>query len=76
MVYYCAETDGGLSVRLIGGRSGREGRVEVFFGGVWGPVCGGTQWGAREAEIVCRELGLYDNGELIIINPGAPPYIH
>ena len=58
------ETDNGQSIRLVGGRTGREGRVEVFYEGVWGSVCGGSQWGMREAETVCKELGFFDNSEL------------
>ena len=47
----------------MGGRNEREGRVEVFYGGEWGAVCGGGHWGADEAKVVCRELGLLDTGK-------------
>ena len=46
-----------LSVRLVGGASEWEGRVEVFFGDVWGGVCD-DGWGVGEGSVVCRELGL------------------
>ena len=65
IVFACTETDGGQSVQLVGGRNEREGRVEVFYEGAWEPVCASSgQWGTREAEVLCKELGLFENGEL------------
>ena len=46
-----------LSIRLVGGASVREGRVEILFGDEWGGVCD-DGWGQEEAIVVCRELGL------------------
>jgi len=45
-----------FAVRLVGGPSIREGRVEILGGGVWGTVChhGFTDAAAR---IVCYMLG-------------------
>lgn len=46
-----------FSVRLVGGTSVLEGRVEVLYRGVWGTVCAD---GDRQAgDIVCRQLA-YD----------------
>ncbi|XP_066294734.1 neurotrypsin-like [Branchiostoma lanceolatum] len=44
------------SIRLVGGASVSEGRVEVCHGGQWGTVCN-DKFGLIEANLVCRELG-------------------
>ncbi|CAH1252389.1 TNC [Branchiostoma lanceolatum] len=44
-------------VRLAGGRYPWEGRVEVFYNGTWGTVCGLSYWYTEEADVVCHELG-------------------
>lgn len=43
-------------MRLAGGKSPNEGRVEIFYSGQWGTVCD-DQWDLTDAGVVCRALG-------------------
>ena len=42
-------------IRLRGGSSPSEGRVEIQYNGVWGTVCD-DGWNTNDATVVCRQL--------------------
>ena len=48
-------------VRLVGGSSSYEGRVELCFNNIWGTVCD-DDWDNVDASVVCRQLGYFGAG--------------
>ena len=44
-------------VRLVGGVSQYQGRVEVCLNRAWGTVCAYSTWGSMEAKIICNQIG-------------------
>ena len=50
-------------VRLVGGQSAYEGRVEVCLSQRWGSVTD-SEWSAEDAQVVCRQIGYTINGIL------------
>ena len=48
-------------MRLAGGLSAHEGRVEVCLNGRWGTVSD-DGWSEHDAQVVCRQLGYQTQG--------------
>jgi len=59
-------TDG--SIRLRGGTSVREGRVEICIEGRWGTICDNS-WDSRDASVVCRQLNYSSLGKSTTFKP-------
>ena len=53
-------------VRLVGGQSAYEGRVEVCLSQRWGTVTD-NGWTTAEAQVVCAQLGYSTQGKYIHI---------
>jgi len=47
----------GAQIRLAGSNQAREGRLEVYYNGVWGTVCDDL-FDDIDASVACFQLGL------------------
>ena len=55
----CANGD----LRLQGGITSLQGRVEMCYNHQWGTVCDDL-WGTNDAKVACRQLGFSSSGNL------------
>ena len=53
-------------MRLVGGSSHLEGRVEYCVGNQWGTVCG-NMWENEDAAVVCTQLGFSSQGRVELL---------
>ena len=44
------------NIRLVGGSYNWEGRVEIFYSGMWSSIQD-TSWTTSDAKVMCRQLG-------------------
>ena len=61
-------------MRLVGGSSSNEGRVEVYYNGEWFSVCD-DGWNDTDTGVVCRELGVGSSGRSAYFGSSGNPVL-
>ena len=54
-------------VRLSGGSTEPEGRVEICYSETWGTICDNS-WSTNDANVVCGQLGYLRRGKLLNVS--------
>ena len=71
----CNATESG-GLRLVGGRTYYEGRVELCLDGTWGTLCDDF-WSNNDASVACNQLGFGRTGAVAYqeaeFGPGSGP---
>ena len=65
--YYLVPCQNG-DIRLVGGTTIYEGRMEVCWNETWGTVCD-DYWSSADAIVACRQLGFLTTGEEFLLVP-------
>ena len=52
-------------IRLVGGKTPNEGRLEICFMSHWGTVCD-DEFSNTDASVVCRQLGMEPEGTMYV----------
>ena len=59
----------GLPIRLTGGNTIGQGRVEILYNNSWATVCD-DRWDDTDAGVVCKQLGLSLTGSAVSFGAG------